>query len=292
VDLTTYGASGTIGDAYFVQSTTGAGTGNIQPFLRVQRNGAEQGVNSDGPYTMDEKSGPWTHSARVRDFGVTDLNGVPSIRFLLDINENSHEALLSLDQLKIFVAPIGSYNTLGALEANATLIYDMGVGNKILLNFDLEAGSGYSDMSAYLPYERFLPYEDQFLYLFCEFGATGGDYSSDDGFEEWATAGDPPVGGACCFEEDGRCEILSESDCESRGGLFQGSVTTCDPNPCAQPTGACCLPDGACVVMTQDDCMARDGSYYGDGSECEPNSCQTVPTLQRSWGEVKNAFHR
>jgi len=187
IDLTTLGADGTIGDAYFVQvANQSTGTGIIDPFLRLQANTQEHGVNSDGPYTMDEKSGIWTHSIRVSDFGSVDLEGVPSIRFLLDINQTNNSPLLTLDGFRIYVAPSADYNTLALLDANATLLYDMGVGNNVLLNYDLEAGSGAGDMLAYLPYSLFSPHQDQWLYLYSEFGYSGGDYETNDGFEEWA----------------------------------------------------------------------------------------------------------
>ncbi|HEX8898904.1 MAG TPA: hypothetical protein VF751_09420, partial [Chthoniobacterales bacterium] len=37
------------------------GTGVIDPFLRVQANGTEQGYNTSGGTPFDDKAGPWTH---------------------------------------------------------------------------------------------------------------------------------------------------------------------------------------------------------------------------------------
>jgi hypothetical protein len=186
LDLYTLGASGTIGDAYFEQvNHQSTGTGVIDPFLRMQANGSEMGVNSDGPYTMDEKSGIWTHAIRVSDFGIYDLNGTPTIRVLLDINETNSAPLLSMDQLKFYTSAVGTYNTVADLNAHGTLVYDMGAGNQVNLDYSLEAGSGAGDMMAYLPYSLFSPHQTEFLYLFSQFGASGGDLSSDDGFEEW-----------------------------------------------------------------------------------------------------------
>jgi hypothetical protein len=197
LDLTTLGASGTIGQGFFTQvNNQSTGTGVIDPFLRIQANGSEQGVNSNGPYTMDEKQGTWTHAIHVSDFGQTDLGGVPSLRVLLDINQNGNSPLLSLDQFRIYSSSVGTYNTLAQLNANASLLYDMGAGNSIHLNYNLESGSGAGDMLAYLPYAMFAPHQSEYLYLFSEFGATGGDYASNDGFEEWtrvdANAPPPP----------------------------------------------------------------------------------------------------
>lgn len=194
LDLTTVGASGTIGDAFFIQvDPQSTGTGVIDPFLRVQANNEEEGLNSDGPYEMDEKAGIWTHSIKVSDFGIVDLNGTPSIRVLLDINQTAHDPLLSLDQLFVYVAPTGDYTNLTDLSANGDLIYDMGAGNKIYLNYILNPGSGAGDMLAYLPASLFSGHQDDYFYLFSEFGATGGDYASNDGFEEWARIDGEPV---------------------------------------------------------------------------------------------------
>ncbi len=130
LDLTTAGASGVIGSAFFIQiPERPTGTGLNDTFLRVQANGIEEGVNSDGPYTMDEKSGAWTHKIRVSDFGVTDLHGTPSIRFLLDIGQETSSPYLSLDRFKIYVSPTATYNTLGQLHDHATKLYDMDAGS-------------------------------------------------------------------------------------------------------------------------------------------------------------------
>lgn len=215
LDLTTAGASGVIGSAFFIQvpdQTTGAGV--IEPFLRVQAQGVEEGVNSDGPYTMDEKSGAWTHKVHVSDFGVTDLNGTPSIRFLLDIGQDGSSPLLSLDRLKIYVSPTATYNTLSLLNDHATKLYDMdaGLGDSwIKLNASLNPGNGGGDMYAYLPYSLFAAHSGEYLYLYSKFGAQSGaeaaslldgpvlcddiSYSSNDGPEEWArvdAGGTPP----------------------------------------------------------------------------------------------------
>jgi hypothetical protein len=78
--------------------------------------------------------------------------------------------------------------------------------------------------------------------------------------------------GACCFA-DGSCLVLSADDCSGQGGNYQGDNTTCNPNPCPQPTGACCFGDGSCQVLTAADCGGQGGSYQGDNSSCNPNPC-------------------
>jgi hypothetical protein len=60
----------------------------------------------------------------------------------------------------------------------------------------------------------------------------------------------PAVTGACCFPGQ-VCQELSAEDCGNGGGNFQGTGTTCTPNPCPpDPTGACCADDGTCTRAT------------------------------------------
>lgn len=51
-----------------------------------------------------------------------------------------------------------------------------------------------------------------------------------------------PVAGACCV--GGSCEVMTESDCVSAGGEYQGDDTTCDPNPCA-------VHDSSCLIISE-----------------------------------------
>ncbi len=117
--------------------------------------------------------------------------------------------------------------------------------------------------------------------------------------------------GACCYD-DGTCDDISEFDCTSAGGTYQGDGTDCasvtctgvccepgcvddttpdgcsldggtfqgfgttcddDPPPCPETTtGACCI-DGECSILSEDDCSSADGRYEGDGTDCDPNPC-------------------
>ena len=60
--------------------------------------------------------------------------------------------------------------------------------------------------------------------------------------------------------------MLTVDDCAAgRWNLAGCGLDLYLPNPCPQPTGACCLPDGSCVELTADEC-APVGSYQGDGT--------------------------
>jgi hypothetical protein len=100
--------------------------------------------------------------------------------------------------------------------------------------------------------------------------------------------GSGPLPGACCFP-DGSCEVLFETDCAAGGGSFQGEGTNCETVVCpTPPTGACCIGTD-CVILTRDDCATAGGNYIGDDSTCDPNPC-VVPTIESSWGEIKNSY--
>ncbi len=192
LNLTTLGANGFIGAAYFEQvSHRTTGSGVIDPFVRMQDNGWEQGFNTDyRPLTGDladvNSSAQYTRAILFSAFGVVDRSGTPSIRFLLDINQQGSSPLLSLDVLRIYAADAPDIHTNADLASLGTLVYDMGANNKIYLNYSLESGSGAGDMLAYLPESLVSPYNSKYLYLYSVFGATGGDYASNDGYEEWA----------------------------------------------------------------------------------------------------------
>jgi hypothetical protein len=102
--------------------------------------------------------------------------------------------------------------------------------------------------------------------------------------------GDPVRLGACCFP-DGSCTVLSADDCGAQGGSYQGDDTTCDGVVCDQPdpTGACCVGT-VCFVLTADECAAQGGVYKGDDVPCDDTICLPVPTIESSWGTIKNNY--
>jgi hypothetical protein len=198
VDLTTQGASGSIFQAYFLQfDPAGAqGTGNFDPFLRVQADGTESGYNTDAKKVeFDTKTGKWTHIIDLQsiDNNVPIVNGadIPGLtpgvqyrEFLLDINETAGSNLLSLDALRIFQSDTPNntgYPNLG------TEIYNLGEGNSVILNYSLNPGSGQGDVAMYLPTSLFT---GRYIYFYSAFGTflpseKGDTYESSDGFEEW-----------------------------------------------------------------------------------------------------------
>ncbi len=68
--------------------------------------------------------------------------------------------------------------------------------------------------------------------------------------------------GACCFAS-GVCTMSQPDVCASQGGVFQGEGIPCSPNPCPQPTGACCREDGTCDdAALQNTCQAAHETFF------------------------------
>src|SRR3954452_8821486 len=109
VDLTTAGSSGQIGGAFFFQTDQQpAGTGFIDPFIRVQdprHGGFEQGYNTDGGFPFDDKHPHgFQHSLALSSLATFTMGGVDYFKFMLDSNESgsgsNHQ--FTLQQLQIF----------------------------------------------------------------------------------------------------------------------------------------------------------------------------------------------
>jgi len=183
------GNSGTINGAQFeftnVQPT---GTGIIDPFLRVQANGVEQGYNTSGtPVPFDDKSGISTHDITLAQLQTTTvtIGGTDYFKLLLDVNQsgNGNSTFLSLDQLQFYTSSMGSQTTT-TVSSLGTLRYTFGVGDRVDLDASRNPGSGAGDMFAYIPTLAFAGANStDFVYLYSHFGTT---YESNDGFEEWA----------------------------------------------------------------------------------------------------------
>ena len=78
-------------------------------------------------------------------------------------------------------------------------------------------------------------------------------------------------------------------DCEEWGGVYQGDLTACAPNPCPPPLGACCLGSN-CTLLSEYECYTQGGLWYGADSPCDPNPCTPVPSHRATWGRVKSVY--
>ena len=200
LDLTTTGSTGTINGAIFQQaSSTAGGSGNISSFVRIDNTGTEQGYNTDArPYTdpvlADVDTTPtFDRSLPLSTVPIVNINGNLYREFVLDINQDINNPLLSLDEVQIFLG--SAPNLQGYPGSLGTLIYDMGGSSStwVKLNASLSSGSGGIDMVLDVPLGDFTV-PNQYVYLYSHFGTqilngtdpkNGG--SANDGFEEWAT---------------------------------------------------------------------------------------------------------
>jgi hypothetical protein len=195
LDLNTPGSWGQINGAIFQQfSDGGAGSGNIDAFIRVQANPIEEGYNTDyRPVQFDEdNSSTFNHSLLLSEVPTITDDGTTYREFLLDVDQSAQ--YISLDELEIYLEATGN---IGLYPDNfTTLVYDLDAGEDswIKLDYTINAGSGAGDMLAYIPDDYFKDefgvYLNDYVYLYSKFGV---NFAADDGFEEWAHGVGGPI---------------------------------------------------------------------------------------------------
>src|SRR5439155_16960747 len=117
-----------------------------------------QGFNTDArPLEFDENKSPtFTRALHLSELPLVSINGGSYRTFLLDINQNGSQPLLSLDQVRLYVADttnLTGYDTAtGKLGGNAP-VYDLDAGNDAWVKLDsrLNSGSGSGDMIMAVP---------------------------------------------------------------------------------------------------------------------------------------------
>lgn len=90
-----------------------------------------------------------------------------------------------------------------------------------------------------------------------------------------AQCGGGPEVGACCDPATGACVQSTAGNCVPPR-VFRGIRTVCSPNPCPQPTGACCTGPSFenCSLQTEASCLGNSGHWQGAGTTCSPtNPC-------------------
>ncbi|HEV8379585.1 MAG TPA: hypothetical protein VGP99_12100 [Tepidisphaeraceae bacterium] len=201
LDLTA-GGTGTINGAIF--STTDqqpTGSGVIHSFVRISSNQTvEQGYNTDGrPLQFDENSShTFTRSLPKADLVTVSIGGNDYYKFLLDINQQDANPLLSLNEVEIYLgdapdllgySPDHSAGGTG-FGSHSTFVYDLDLAtsdNRIELNYTLNSGSGSGDMYMFVRKNLFNG-PKQWIYLYSKFGDPNGN---NDGYEEWAAVVGP-----------------------------------------------------------------------------------------------------
>jgi len=181
-----------------------AGTGNIDPFVRIQANGNEAGYNTDfatpsGP--LDDKAGTWTHSLQLSAVPIVTIGGIAYREFLLDANQAAGNTNIPLNQVQLFqssadVGLTGAFTDATASTnasisfPSATLVFQMSApstsaadSHTVLVSSG--NGSGTLDMALYVRSDLFSNTPNSFVTLFSQLGTPPGSPDSSDGFEEW-----------------------------------------------------------------------------------------------------------
>jgi len=196
-DLTVAGTTTTIEDAIFtsVDTNGSVGTGVFPAFVQVQGNDCIQGYNTDGTKEFETMNAP-RFAIPIDTMDVVTIGSDQYVEFHLDINQiKQNEGISgpSLDNVQLFVS---TSNTLTGWSdcslGGVTCSYDMDAtqNRAILLDYVQNKGSGNGyDMQLFVPISVFGTISNPsntYVYLYSSFGAVGGAYTENDGFEEWA----------------------------------------------------------------------------------------------------------
>ncbi|MBN2591208.1 MAG: hypothetical protein JXA96_15185 [Sedimentisphaerales bacterium] len=179
LDLTTVDSFDTVNDAWFYWTdfeSTSTGTGKIDPFMRIQNVGIEEGFNTDDyKFLLDIKD---SHSITIDDIPLVSLDDGDYREFLLDIQQ-ANPTTLTIDKLQIYLAGTGDLRSLAGLNPIWQLDTET-ENNSILMDAVLNPGNGKGDMFAYIPDSLFNSNIGNYVYLYAKIS----DGSSS--FEEWA----------------------------------------------------------------------------------------------------------
>lgn len=185
-----------------------AGTGAIDPFLRIQNSPSEQGFNHDRTTSVFNEDHAHTDSLTIASVPTYSIDGNDWMEFLLDVNEPSSaaERLLSLNQLQIFAATSavatsptlinsGSGTTAGIpyIEFNNAVevfrLSNAAIQYQILIDSSIGAsgGSGKFDLRFFFDLDVIASLGPQYTHfiVYSQFGAPG-SAASNSGFEEWS----------------------------------------------------------------------------------------------------------
>jgi PEP-CTERM motif len=203
LNLLTAGTTGTLvgapgGTAVFIQGATLSGSGVFPAFVQVTGNDPIHDAYNTTVNNVGDNgaSDIFNHEVALSSVPIFTQGGVSYYSFFLDINEanNAIDKYLSLDLLTVTTSPTANQSSTPL--PTGTTRWSMAATDNIVLNFDLESGSGRADMEFLVPLSAFagaLPTD--FVYLYSSFGALGinpsglpaGNYGNSGGtFEEWA----------------------------------------------------------------------------------------------------------
>jgi hypothetical protein len=206
-DLTIADFSGSaqINGAFFNQmDAKSTGTGLIDSFVQIggANKDVVQAYNTTVNNTLNNgASDQFNHALSISIDSLPQFIGFGGVvyrEFNLDINQagNGDARKLTLDDVQIFLTNTPNASTTTIADPDlGKLIYRMDDGgdSTILLDFQLNDGSGSGDMTMLVPESFFAPYESginkkDYVVLYSKFGGdlfNGTQYANNDGFEEW-----------------------------------------------------------------------------------------------------------
>lgn len=178
-------STATVNNALFETNTFHpAGTGYIDPFIRIRAKDAEQGVNGNDSWDEQDNIGQtWNRVLPLAADMLFDVSGTKYMSFWLDMNEPSATWNIDLLNLKLY------FNAASLFDKSWSPYWEMDSAgdHTVLLNYDLfGGGSGWGDLNVKIPVAD--SYVGQNFFLYSQFAYSG------DGFEEWTYegSGDPP----------------------------------------------------------------------------------------------------
>lgn len=87
--------------------------------------------------------------------------------------------------------------------------------------------------------------------------------------------------GACCAP-DGVCASVNGVNCPGGSTFIWGGV--CSPNPCPQPSGACCT-GSTCSINTADVCMGPGFRFVAGAAACNPPGNNLSPCCRADFNQ-------
>jgi hypothetical protein len=184
-------------------------TFTIDPFLQMKATNTsstpttEKGYNTGGTLQTGFQQSNETSNLLLTDVPITTIGGVQYREFLLTIDEpGGAKALLSLDQLQVFLSPTQSLtnyqvSSSGIGQLNGlTAVYDMDAGgdpnnnNYVKLSYSVQTGTkiatgGQLTAVVYIPNALFTQSSNpQYVYLYSQFGGVS-FYGAEGGLETW-----------------------------------------------------------------------------------------------------------
>lgn len=206
LDLTTGQTDVPFAGALFTSgsSTANVGTGVFGTFVQVGTSSGHQdvtrGYNTTVNGVLDNgQSDNFNHAITFLDVSTVSAGGTRYRQFDLDINEanNASSRYLSVDDIELYLSDVANQST-PDVSALGTRIYDLDQGgdNNVLLDYNLNHGSGKGIDMVFLVPDRLFTGPSRFVYLYSKFGGEGDTSVTTDtrvftqsaGFEEWSSS--------------------------------------------------------------------------------------------------------